>query len=102
MQLPPGRSLLDWRCVKDPSPAALVDYMAKWKVVYTSFLWFCSASYAPVPVPTGAALVGPCLATRAAWGYAMFMLSCCVYLLSMTHVRVGAGSTVRVSVCVQS
>ena len=38
MQLPPGRSLLDWRCVKDTSPAALVDYMAKWKVVYTSFL----------------------------------------------------------------
>ena len=57
MQLPPGRPLLDWRCVKDTSPAALVDYMAKWKVVYTSFLWFCSASYAPVPVPTGAALV---------------------------------------------
>ena len=100
MQLPPGRSLLDWRCVKDTSPAALVDYMAKWKVVYTSFLWFCSASYAPVPVPTGAALVGPCLAGHSCRvGLdAMFMLSCCVYLLSMTHVRVGAGSIV----CVES
>ena len=44
MQLPPGRSLLDGRCVKDTSPAAL-DCMAKWTVVYTSFLWFCSTSY---------------------------------------------------------
>ena len=92
MQLPPGRSLLDWRCVKDTPPAALVPRWTTWrsgKSCTPRFSGFAALHMHRCPyrrAPPWLALAW--LATRAAWGYAMFMLSCCVYLLSMFHVRV--------------
>ena len=86
MQLPPGRSLLDGRCVKDTPPAAL-DCMAKWTAVHTSFLWFFISTAPKVLVQALS-----CHDARAPWGLCDVMLSCRVYLLSMTHV-VGVGSS---------
>ena len=80
MQLPPGRSLLDLRCVKDTRPAAL-DCMAKWTVVSPRFFGFAAVICTPVPVP--ASRLATC-ALGLIRGSCDVMLSCCVYLLSMT------------------
>ena len=66
MQLPPGRSLLDWRCVKDTPPAAL-DCMAKWTAVHTSFLWFFISTAPKVLVQALSCHVRP----------GAYVMSCC-------------------------
>ena len=71
MQLPPGRSLLDWRCVKDTPPAALEHGEVDSRVLLVSLVlqrFICTGAR----TDGGAALAQACMAVSAKSGYAMF------------------------------